>query len=141
MVMKPSFPSGASTGMDLSITRLIRTIRTLTPFQMMSYSFSLFIAVLLVTSVVLQNSISHERQGKHSVPIYVWLFIAVLSLTAMFLVIISLMAMGMMFYRAFFPRQVIVYSRSDKTVIENTVIPQADARFDSADGHRLRITD
>lgn len=140
MVMKPSFPSGASTGMDLSITRLIRTIRTLTPFQMMSYSFSLFIAVLLVTSVVLQNSISHERQGKHSVPIYVWLFIAVLSLTAMFLVIISLMAMGMMFYRAF-PRQVIVYSRSDKTVIENTVIPQADARFDSADGHRLRITD
>lgn len=88
--------------MDLSITRLIRTIRTLTPFQMMSYSFSLFIAVLLVTSVVLQNSISHERQGKHSVPIYVWLFIAVLSLTAMFLVIISLMAMGMMFYRAFF---------------------------------------
>ncbi len=141
MVIQPSFPSGASTGVDLSITRLIRNIRTLTPFQMMSHSFSLFIAVLLVTGFVLQTSVFHQRQEKHSVPLYVWLFIAVLFLTAMLLVSISLIAMGVMFYRAFFPRRVIVYSRTQKTVIAKTVTSKADARFDSSDGHRLRITD
>ncbi|WP_196349458.1 hypothetical protein [Planctopirus limnophila] len=141
MVMKPLSVSGASIGMDLSITRLIRTIRMLTPFQMMSHSFSIFIAVLLVTGFVLQTSVFHERQEKHSVPLYVWLFIAVLFLTAMFLVIISLIAMGVMFYRAFFPRKVIVYSRNEKTLIEKTVTSKADALFDSADSHRIRITD
>lgn len=136
MVMKLSILSGASTGMDLSITRLIRTIRTLTPFQMMSHSFSLFIAVLLVTGFVLQTSVFHQRQEKSSAPLYVWLFIAVLFLTAMLLVSISLIAMGVMFYRAFFPRKVIVYSKTEKIVTS-----KADALFDSADSHRIRITD
>lgn len=115
---------------------LLNLFPRMTPYQVMVNAFRFFLVTIGIGCFLLQWINPHGDRPDKPLPPEYGIWITTVHLVAWISMLVCVGAMSLMFIRMIFPIQV-----NESENLELREFNVADARFDSSDGHRLRITD
>ncbi|WP_131818307.1 hypothetical protein [Planctopirus hydrillae] len=115
---------------------LLNLFPRLTPYQVMVNAFRFFLVIIAIACLFEQWINPPNDRSNNPLPSGYGIWVSSIHLVAWISILICVGAMSLMFIRMISPIQV-----TESENLEQRDFHEADARFDSSDGHRLRITD